>query len=81
MKMIFAILLCLMLMMSLVLPVAATESSTASTAPSSSTSVEQARDAAYGNPTNANVMAVICVIIIVLGGAYLIFGVKRSRDL
>ena len=74
MKKIFAILLCLMLMMSLVLPAAATE-------PSSSTSVEQARDAAYGNPSNANVMAVICVIIIVLGGAYLIFGVKRSRDL
>ena len=82
MKKLISILLCLMLLFTLMLPVAATESSTGTTGtvPSSSTSEMDARDEAYGNPSNANTMAVICVVIIVLGGAYLLFGFKRAKD-
>lgn len=73
MKKLFALLLSLALMFTLCVSALATEV----TQPSSS---DAAETVATG-PNGANVMAVICGILAVLGGIYLFFGLKRSKDL
>ena len=69
MKKILSLLLCVMLLGTMLVPVSATEATQPTTG-------EEAPLPANG----ANVMAIICLVLIVLGVLYLVFGLKKSRQ-
>ena len=72
MKKMFALLLCLALLGTMMLPVLATES-TADTTPTTGTQAPQ------GAQNGSHAMAILCGVLVVAGGAYLAFGMKKMK--
>ena len=67
MRKMFALLLCLVMVAASVLPVAATQDTTPTTT----------GDTPQPVPGGADAMAVVCLVLLVLGGVYLLFTFRR----